>query len=116
MTSVSAQHVGFAIGPFEHVDLAEFRESEEDERLGQNAIPVHGFCLPGRIEEVKNTCLPIAKVGHTTSHPRNYKTEKVPGYRFYNHDLRLISIFGLQSVLRRRFTSRYPRHRFFVNM
>lgn len=60
-TAVSAQHVGFAIGPFEHVDLAEFRESEEDERLGQNAVPVHGFCLPGRVDEVRNTCLPIAK-------------------------------------------------------
>lgn len=61
-TAISAQHVGFAIGPFEHVDLAEFRESDEDDRLGQNAVPVHGFCLPGRIEEVKNTCLPLAKV------------------------------------------------------
>lgn len=44
------------------MDLAEFRESDEDERLGQNAVPVHGYCLPGRTEEVKNTCLPIAKV------------------------------------------------------
>lgn len=59
---VSAQHVGFAIGPFEQVDLAAFRESDEDERLGQNAIPVLGFCLPGRAEDVKNTCFPIAKV------------------------------------------------------
>ncbi|KAF6233476.1 hypothetical protein HO173_008408 [Letharia columbiana] len=61
ITAISAQHIGFAIGPFEHVDLAEFRESEEDERLGQNAVPVHGFCLPGRVDEIKNTCLPIAK-------------------------------------------------------
>ncbi|CAF9936521.1 MAG: hypothetical protein ALECFALPRED_006875 [Alectoria fallacina] len=60
-TAISAQHVGFAIGPFEHVDLAEFRENGEDERLGQNAVPVHGFCLPGRVDEVKNTCLPMAK-------------------------------------------------------
>lgn len=61
-TVLAAQHVGFAIGPFEHVDLAEFRESDEDDKLGQNAIPVHGFCLPGRAEETKNTCLPLAKV------------------------------------------------------
>ncbi|KAL9126218.1 MAG: hypothetical protein Q9217_004698 [Psora testacea] len=59
--AISAQHVGFAIGPFEHVNLAGFREDEEDDRLGQNAVPVHGFCLPGRIEETKNTCLPLAK-------------------------------------------------------
>lgn len=61
-TPISSQHVGFSIGPFEHVDLAEFRESDEDDRLGQNAVPVHGFCLPGRAEDLKNTCLPLAKV------------------------------------------------------
>ena len=60
-TAISAQHIGFAIGPFEHVDLAKFRESDEDDRLGQNAIPVHGFCLPGRSTDVENTCLPLAK-------------------------------------------------------
>ncbi len=59
---VAPQHVGFAIGPFEHVDLTEFRESDEDDKLGQNAVPVHGFCLPGRVGETKNTCLPLAKV------------------------------------------------------
>ena len=62
LTPVSPWHVGFAIGPFEHVDLAEFRENDEEERLGQNAIPVHGFCLPGRSDELKNTCFPLAKV------------------------------------------------------
>ncbi len=63
-TAVSAQHIGFAIGPFEHVDLSEFRETDEDEKLGQNAVRVHGFCLPNRAEEVGNTCLPMAKVLH----------------------------------------------------
>ena len=61
-TAVAPQHIGFAIGPFEHVDLAAFRESDEDDKLGQNAVPVHGFCLPGRADELKNTCLPLAKV------------------------------------------------------
>lgn len=59
---LAPQQIGFAIGPFEYVNLAEFRESDEDETLGQNAIPVDGFCLPGRTEEVRNTCLPMAKV------------------------------------------------------
>ena len=58
---VSAQHIGFAIGPFEAVNLAAFRESDEDDKLGRNAIPIHAFCLPGRADEVKNTCLPMAK-------------------------------------------------------
>ncbi len=94
-TAISAQHLGFAIGPFEHVDLAEFRESEEDERLGQNAVPIHGYCLPGRVDEVKNACLPIAKVELTGLHLIIYKIDRVPGYRLYYHDLRLVPILGL---------------------
>jgi transcription initiation factor TFIID subunit 2 len=61
-SSVAPQQIGFALGPFEYLNLAEFRESDEDENLGQNAIPVDGFCLPGRADEVRNTCLPMAKV------------------------------------------------------
>lgn len=60
-TPLSAQQVGFAVGPFEYVNLSQFRESDEDDQLGQNAIPIHAFCLPGRGDEVKNTCLPMAK-------------------------------------------------------
>lgn len=58
---LSAQQIGFAIGPFEYVNLSEFRESDQDEQLGQNAIPVEAFCLPGRADEVRNTCFPMAK-------------------------------------------------------
>lgn len=61
-SALSAQQLGFTIGPFEHVDLAEFREGVEDDKLGQNAVPLHGFCLPGRVDEVRNTCLLMAKV------------------------------------------------------
>lgn len=58
---LSAQQIGFAIGPFEYVNLADFRESDQDEQLGQNAIPLHAFCLPGRRDEVRNTCFPMAR-------------------------------------------------------
>ncbi|RDW87596.1 hypothetical protein BP5796_03290 [Coleophoma crateriformis] len=58
---VSAQHIGFAIGPFEQVDLSEFREEEDAEKLGQGqAVPVSAFALPGRAEEVRNACAPLA--------------------------------------------------------
>ncbi|KAF2452655.1 hypothetical protein BDY21DRAFT_358347 [Lineolata rhizophorae] len=60
-TPVAPHHVGFAVGPFEHVNLSDFRESDEDEKLGQNAIRVHGFCLPGRATEVENTCMTLAR-------------------------------------------------------
>ncbi|KAK5171963.1 Transcription initiation factor TFIID subunit 2 [Saxophila tyrrhenica] len=57
---VTARHVGFAIGPFEHVDLSSTRESEQEERLGQSAMKVHGYCLPGKSKDVQNTCFPMA--------------------------------------------------------
>ncbi|KAL5336739.1 hypothetical protein BJX70DRAFT_268200 [Aspergillus crustosus] len=58
---LSARQIGFAVGPFEYINLADFRESDQDEQLGQNAIPLHAFCLPGRGDEVRNTCFPMAK-------------------------------------------------------
>ncbi|ORY19439.1 hypothetical protein BCR34DRAFT_620920 [Clohesyomyces aquaticus] len=54
-------HVGLAIGPFEHVDLSEFRDTQDDERLGSNAIRVHAFCLPGRADEVRNSAMMLAR-------------------------------------------------------
>lgn len=60
-TPLSAGQIGFAVGPFEIFNLSEFRESGEDEQLGENAVPIHAFCLPGRIDEVRNTCFPMAK-------------------------------------------------------
>ena len=58
---VTARHVGFAIGPFEYVDLSASREAESEERLGQSAVKVGAYCLPGRSGEVRNTCFPVSK-------------------------------------------------------
>jgi len=58
----SANQIGFAIGPFEDVDLSDFRELDDDEKLGTQAVRIHGYCLPGRAMELRNTCMPIAKV------------------------------------------------------
>ncbi|QIW95833.1 hypothetical protein AMS68_001351 [Peltaster fructicola] len=56
---VTARHVGFAIGPFEHVDLGAFREADDEEKLGQNAIKISGYCLPTRSDELRNTAMPV---------------------------------------------------------
>ncbi|KAE8151084.1 hypothetical protein BDV25DRAFT_153345 [Aspergillus avenaceus] len=61
MSPLSSQQVGFAVGPFEYVNVARFRESDTDEQLGDYAVPLHGFCLPGRGEELRNTCFPMTK-------------------------------------------------------
>ena len=45
------------------MDLGELREGEEDDRFGQSTIGTYGFCLPGRTDDLRNTCLPIAMVG-----------------------------------------------------
>lgn len=77
---VAPRHIGFAIGPFEHVNLSEFRESDQDEKLGTNAIHVHGFCLPGRTDEVRNTCMPLAAA-------LDFISLHYVGYPFANHKI-----------------------------
>lgn len=56
-----AQHIGFAVGPFEDVDLfSAFRAEEDEAKLAGNAIKIHGYCLPKRRDDVLNTCQPLA--------------------------------------------------------
>ncbi|KID84689.1 hypothetical protein MGU_08034 [Metarhizium guizhouense ARSEF 977] len=53
---VSVQKLGFAIGPFEHIDLSsEFRTEEDEVKLGVSALKVHAYCLPGRADWVRST-------------------------------------------------------------
>ncbi|EXJ58437.1 hypothetical protein A1O7_05862 [Cladophialophora yegresii CBS 114405] len=55
---LAPQQIGFAIGPFELVNLSELRDAQQVEDIGRNAVEVLAYCLPGRAEETKNTCLP----------------------------------------------------------
>lgn len=56
----AAQHIAFAIGPFEHIQLwSEFRTEEADEKLSANAAKIHAYCLPNRAHDVRHTCVPI---------------------------------------------------------
>ncbi|KAI0452352.1 hypothetical protein F5B21DRAFT_345760 [Xylaria acuta] len=73
----AAKHIGFAVGPFEHVDLwSEFRSEEDDTKLGVSAAKVHGYCLPGRAEEVRNTCAAlVTAVDHFVLHFGRYPFE-----------------------------------------
>ncbi|KAJ9651743.1 Transcription initiation factor TFIID subunit 2, partial [Neophaeococcomyces mojaviensis] len=57
--NVAAHHIGFAIGPFDKVDLATFRDADKLELLQENAAPIMAYCLPGRRLETENTCLPV---------------------------------------------------------
>ncbi|KJZ76972.1 hypothetical protein HIM_03849 [Hirsutella minnesotensis 3608] len=53
---VSVQKLGFAIGPFEHIDMSsEFRTEEDEVKLGMSALKVHAYCLPNRGDWVRNT-------------------------------------------------------------
>ncbi|KAJ4266200.1 Transcription initiation factor TFIID subunit 2 [Fusarium torreyae] len=57
---VSVQKLGFAVGPFEHIDLSSESRTEEDEvKLGMNALKVHAYCLPHRADWVRNTSAAI---------------------------------------------------------
>lgn len=61
LQQLAPEQLGFAIGPFERVNLGEFRDAQEVEELGRNAVEMLAYCLPGRTEETKNTCLPMTK-------------------------------------------------------
>lgn len=76
-TMVLAQHIGFVIGPFEHVDLSEYRDTADDDRLGSNAIKVHAFCLPGKEDEVRNSAMMLARA-------LDNFTERFQSYAFGN--------------------------------
>ncbi|PSN69643.1 hypothetical protein BS50DRAFT_292539 [Corynespora cassiicola Philippines] len=74
---VLPQHIGIVIGPFQHVDLSEYRDMSDDERLGSNAIRVHAFCLPGREDEVRNSAMMLAKtLDSFTERYQSYPFEK----------------------------------------
>lgn len=52
---VPAKYIGFAVGPFEHVDLwSALRSEDEEEHTASQGLKIHGYCLPGRNEEVQN--------------------------------------------------------------
>ena len=58
---LSAQQIGFAVGPFEKINLNAFRDAEDVKKLGENAVNMFAYCLPDRSDEVKNTCLALPK-------------------------------------------------------
>ncbi|KAF1959374.1 hypothetical protein CC80DRAFT_533518 [Byssothecium circinans] len=74
-TGILPQHLGIVIGPFQHVDLAEYRDTAEDDRLQEEAIRVHAFCLPGKEDEVRNSAMMIPRV-------LDNFTDKYQTYRF----------------------------------
>lgn len=57
---VSVQKLGFAIGPFEHIDISsEFRTEEDEVKLGMSALKIHAYCLPRRGDWVRQTCAAV---------------------------------------------------------
>lgn len=74
---VLPQHIGFVIGPFEHVDLSDYRDLADEERLASSAIKVHAFCLPGKEDEVRNSAMMLARALDSF-------TERFQSYAFGN--------------------------------
>ncbi|KAL7273994.1 Transcription initiation factor TFIID subunit 2 [Rhizina undulata] len=59
--AVAPQHIAIAVGPFERVNLSEYRDIEVEEAMGTMSVDVKGYCLPGRDAELRNTCMFIPK-------------------------------------------------------
>jgi transcription initiation factor TFIID subunit 2 len=90
-SAVAARHVGFAIGPFEHVDLAAFREADEEEKLGRSAVKIDAYCLPGRAEELRNTAYPVHLI-------IDYFGVNYGGFPFSDYQLLFVDDLALQTV------------------
>lgn len=59
---VSAQHIGFAVGPFVEAPLPDFRDTDEDEDGGTPAgFPIKVFALPDQVADASNTCVFLHK-------------------------------------------------------
>lgn len=59
---VSAQHIGFAVGPFVEAPLPDFRDTDEDEDGGTPAgFPIKVFSLPDQVSDASNTCVFLHK-------------------------------------------------------
>lgn len=59
---MAPQHISIAAGPFERVNLSEYRDVETEEAMGTLSVDVLGYCLPGRESDLRNTCMFIPKV------------------------------------------------------
>jgi transcription initiation factor TFIID subunit 2 len=90
-SAVTARHVGFAIGPFEHVDLAAFREADEEEKLGRSAVKIDAYCLPGRAEELRNTAYPVHLI-------IDYFGVMYGGFPFSDYQLLFVDDLAFQTV------------------
>lgn len=78
---VSAQKLGFAIGPFDHIDLSsEFRTEEDEVKLGISALKLHAYCLPRRGDWVRHTCAALTMAA-------DYFTYSFARYPFDNFKL-----------------------------
>jgi len=86
------------VGPFEKTDLTVFRESDEDELLGRNAVEIIGYCLPGRKDQLNNTCMFMQKVRHNKHKSINLIFNEQLGCGFLRPNLRQISILLLLNV------------------
>lgn len=61
LQAVAPQHISIAAGPFERVNLSEYRDVETEEAMGTMSVDVLGYSLPGREPDLRNTCMFIPK-------------------------------------------------------
>lgn len=90
-TPTGASHIGFTAGPFKKVNLTDFRESEEDDAMGASAVDVFGYHLPGRENDMKNTCFFIYKA-------MDYYVREFGSYPFTSYKLCFVEDMDIDAV------------------
>ncbi|KAA8893277.1 hypothetical protein FN846DRAFT_547784 [Sphaerosporella brunnea] len=89
--AVAPQHISIAVGPFERVNLSEFRDQENEDAMAQMAKDVIGYCLPGRDADLKNTCMFMPKA-------IDYAVKEYGAYTFSNFKLCFVDDLATDTV------------------
>jgi len=59
---VAAQHIAFAVGPFQKMNLSDLREYEEEDLNNiRAAVDIFGYYLPGKDSELRNSSIFMSK-------------------------------------------------------
>lgn len=91
-TAVSAHHVGFAVGPFQHTSITELRRVEEDYEVARDSgASISVYALPDKTLDVSNSCLFL-------DHALEYFSGEFGSYPFSTYCVCFVSELEVDSV------------------
>lgn len=83
---VSAQNVGFAVGPFVQVPIMDLRENDDElhDDEDSSGIPISAYCLSDRVTDTANTCVFLYRA-------MEFYTKEFGSYPFTSYSICFVS-------------------------